>query len=239
MVDGYSESTPIVTSENRVHNPTISSDNHNQLRNSGYKRYRENDSYNALTKVPKKVMFEDQLDENMQYIEHEKRVSRSSLKENEGAVVQINVIENSTGKVVENFDIPINKNDERIPKENEDYSDYFKTSNEDSQKIIDSQNSDSNKIMDLRIKNLIQQVVLNIPNICPICSQFFDTYIEVLKHKAECHNDSNEDFQICPVCQEHFYSNSNLIEHLNVHVDIQSYVCSLCSNNFYTEANLR
>lgn len=89
------------------------------------------------------------------------------------------------------------------------------------------------------MRRLINHSVINIPSICALCSESFDTYLDVLKHKIKIHLSKGQNTFYCPICYEKFNSNSILIEHLNEHKDVHSYVCLLCSGNYYTEETLR
>lgn len=177
----------------------------------------------------------DYKDGNLQFIEvsdnQDNRIGEvmsTKIEDDANTVVQINVIENRTGKVIQNYDVPLNIDG------SESKNSIDLTGNYDYRK-----ETETNRLLELRMQNLINQVVLNIPEVCAICLDTFDTYVDVLKHKIETHLGSNQDFFFCPICHEKFFSNKNLVEHLNDHSDVYSFICILCSGNFYTEKTLR
>ncbi|OXU31088.1 hypothetical protein TSAR_014245 [Trichomalopsis sarcophagae] len=201
------------------------------------KRKMDSDNnYNQLTKVPKKVMFKD-TEEDLQFIEVSDNQDRMQddylLKETNdenNTVVQINVIENSTGKIVQNYDIPVCK---ETPVKNSTES---LVSFEFTKKSPDE---NVRKILETRMKSLIRQVILDIPQVCDICTEFFDSYQDVVKHKAMIHMNMNDEYFYCPVCQDKFFSNTDLMTHIDKHKDAHSYICSLCSCSLHTEDTMR
>ena len=204
---------------------------------SGSKRKIESDnSFSQISKVPKKVMFQDNDygDENMQYIElgdnQENKLSNSipKIEDDLNTIVQINVIEDGTGKILQNYDVPVSKHPSNFT--NSITTEFIKTTLED---------TNSNKFMEIRLKNLVRHIVLDLPEVCTICSQFFESYIEVLKHKVQIHLNTDQECFFCPICHGKFYSNYHLVKHLNDHTDVCSFICILCSGNFYTEESLR
>lgn len=110
------------------------------------------------------------------------------------------------------------------------------SSTETSKPVIDSE---VKKVSELRMQSLIKHVVLNNPKSCTICSDSFDTYLGMLRHKIQMHLNPEEHCFFCPICQEKFFSHKILVNHLNDHKDVSSFMCVLCSDNFYTEEMLR
>ncbi|KAL7287761.1 hypothetical protein TKK_0018142 [Trichogramma kaykai] len=176
----------------------------------------------TLSKVPKKVAFrDDDYEDNVLQIESVKSIANISPK-----------IMNQPKNIIQ---IDIIDDDSEMPKDN----DISKKNSTCLASMGLSPMEDIKTINELRMKNLIKQIILDIPDICPICSQQFESYLEVLKHKIECHIDHEENDIQCPVCNEKFYSSSSLVDHLNEHVDIKLFVCALCSKHLHTEGKMR
>ncbi|XP_011494099.1 PREDICTED: zinc finger protein 510-like [Ceratosolen solmsi marchali] len=209
---------------------------------AGHKRKLENsNSINELLKVPKKVMFKenDYNVENIEFIE---------VSENEMSKANENVHGNATDDLnsVLNFNLSQNntekdfQHDDGLECSNSHISDVLSNSlsvNEHYDNALSD--SDAEKIIELRMQNLLKRIVLTIPEVCTECSQTFETHLDVLKHKIETHLSFYEDHYFCPICQEKFFTNYYLIDHLIEHKDIDSYVCTLCFGNFYNEDTVR
>ncbi|XP_058793857.1 zinc finger and BTB domain-containing protein 24-like [Phymastichus coffea] len=190
----------------------------------GFKRRLDlDDSYNQLTKVPKKVMFKDSEydDENTQYIEvTENPKAQKELKPNERTLPSTKIDSNILNKKIRSFKTSNNS----------------MASTEISKSAVDSSNK---KLYELRMENLIKHVILKNPKSCTICSDSFDTYLSMLRHKISMHMNPDEQSFYCPVCQEKVFSHKLLLKHLDNHKDIHSFMCVLCSENFYTTEQMR
>jgi hypothetical protein len=209
---------------------------------TGLKRKLENsNSINEFSKVPKKVMFKenDFNDENIQFIE----ISENEIGKNNE---HVDCKAEDDLRTIVNFTLNQNDSEKNDIFQNDILDSNDQTSNNltSSLPVLEHYenvtcDSDTEKVFELRMQNLIKQLVLSIPEICTICSQSFETYLDVLKHKIETHQNFNEDHCFCPICQKKYFSNYNLIQHLNEHKDIYSFVCILCFGSFYTEDTLR
>lgn len=193
-------------------------------------------SYNQLTKVPKKVMFKD-TEEDLQYIEisdNLDKVQDNSLSkgtaDGNNTVVQINVIEDTTGKIVQNYDFPISK--ETPTKNSSDALASFEFTKK-------SPDENIRKILETRMQSLIRQVILDIPEVCDVCTEYFDSYQDVVKHKAMLHMNMDDEYFYCPVCHDKFFSNTDLLTHIDKHIDAHSYICCLCTCSLHTEDTMR
>lgn len=190
---------------------------------------RKLDNGNAMyksAKVTKKVSFLESLKDDFQKKSNSNNIVNDNILDNFDVST---TVENSSGetKVRKCIDIKsLTANSEVMSFLQKLYfDDYY---DEDSPTIYECTK---------RVASAVKFFTMAYPEFCTLCSQQFDTYNEVLKHKVHDHIPKANQY-VCPVCKLIFPKKQNLINHLDEHVDVQSYTCLLCDKNYYTEASL-
>lgn len=198
--------------------------NRSAILKSGSKR-KLDDGYSGTSKESKKIMFKDY--NSMNTIENQTFTKLENVQNQEGDLSDSTLKANLTEKMTEKgYDT--NLSDKIL------INNTFGIDNSN----ITSTATESN-LIEKKMENLIKYSVINIPPICALCSESFESYIDVLKHKIKIHLSKGQNQFFCPICYEKFFCNNDLIEHLDEHTGVYSFVCLLCSGNYYNLETLR